>query len=139
MDSSDKKELPVLIPITKKSDFRAKNIDIDIIGADVYCAAYYLKRAQVFAISKRDIQYQVEKETRAETNPTSIVPQEYHDFLHIFSKKNAYTLLPYQKYDHKIYLEEEQKPGHATLYKISPKELDAVERYFDSHPAKEFI
>ena len=139
MNSSDKKELPVPISATKESDSKAKDIDIAMIGADAYRAACRLKKAQVFAVSMRDIQYQAEKEARAETNPTSVVTQEYHDFLDVFSKKDSDTLPPHQKYDHKIHLEEEQKPGHAPLYKMSPKELDAVKRYLDSHLAKGFI
>ena len=113
---------------TKESDFKAKDIDIAMIGADAYCAACRLKRAQVFAVSMRDIQYQAEKEARAETDPTSVVSQEYHDFFDIFSKKNSDILPPHQKYDHKIHLEEEQKSGHAPLYKMSPKELDTCKR-----------
>ena len=48
-------------------------------------------------------------------------------------------LPPHRKYDNKIILEEQQKPGHVPLYKMSPQELDAVKHYFDSHLAKEFI
>ena len=139
LDSSDKKELPVTISVTKKSDPKAKDIDIAMIGVDIYYTACRLKEAQVFAILMRDIQYQAEKEARAETNPTSVIPQKYHDFLDVFSKKDSDTLPPHQKYDHKIHLEEEQKLGHIPLYKISPKELDAVKRYLDSHLAKGFI
>ena len=139
MENSDKKELPVPIPTTKTSEPKAKDIDIAMIGADAYRAACHLKGAQVFAVSMRDIQYQAEKEARAETNPKSVVPQEYHDFLDVFSKKDLDTLPPHRKYDHKIHLEEEQKPGHAPLCKMSPEELDAVKRYLDSHLAKGFI
>ena len=139
LDSSDKKRLPVPIPATKKSEHKVEDINIAMISADVYCAAYRLKRAQVFALSMRDIQYQAEKEARAKTDPKSIVPQEYYDLLNIFSKKDSDTLPPHRKYDHKILLEEEQKPGHAPLSKISLKELDAIKWYLDSHLAKEFI
>ena len=139
LESFDKKELPVPIPTTKTSEPKAKDIDIAMIGADAYRAACHLKGAQVFAVSMRDIQYQAEKEARAETDPKSVVPQEYHDFLDVFSKKDSDTLLPHQKYDHKIHLEEEQKPGYAPLYKMSPEELDAVKKYLDSHLAKKFI
>ena len=45
LNSFDKKELLVSIPITKKSNLKAKNIDIAIIGADVYYVAHRLKRA----------------------------------------------------------------------------------------------
>ena len=139
LESSDKKELPVPIPTTKTSEPKAKDIDIAMIGADAYRAACHLKRAQVFAISMRDIQYQAEKEARAETDPKSVVPQEYHDFLDVFSKIDSDTFFPHRKYDHKIHLEEEQKPGHTPLYKMSPEKLDIVKRYLDSHLAKGFI
>ena len=92
LESSDKKELPVPIPTTKISKPKAKDIDIAMIGADAYCAAYYLKKAQVFALPMRDIQYQAKKKARAETDLKSILPQEYHDFLDVFSKKDLDTL-----------------------------------------------
>ena len=139
LESSDKKELLVPIPTTKTSEPKAKDIDIAMIGADAYCIACHLKGAQVFAVLMRDIQYQAEKEARAETDPKSVVPQEYHNFLDVFSKKNSDTFSPNRKYDYKIHLEEKQKPGHASLYKMSPKELDAVKKYLDSHLAKGFI
>ena len=139
LESSDKKELPVSIPITKTSEPKTKDIDIAMIGADAYRTACRLKGAQVFAILMRDIHYQAEKEARAETDPKSVVPQEYLDFLDIFSMKDLDTLPPHRKYDYKIHLEEEQKPGHTPLYKISSEELDAIKRYLDSHLAKGFI
>ena len=107
LESSDKKELPVPIPITKTSEPKIKNINIAIISADVYCTACCLKKAQVFAISMRDIQYQAENEVRAETNPKNVIPQEYYDFFDVFSKKDSDTFPPYWKYDNKIYLKEE--------------------------------
>ena len=55
LESSNKKELLVPIPTTKTSEPKAKDIDIAMIGADAYRAAYHLKGAQVFAISIRDI------------------------------------------------------------------------------------
>ena len=57
----------------------------------------------------------------------------------MFSKTNLDTLPPYRKYNYKIILEEEQKHGHALLYKMSLQKLDAVKRYLDSHLAKGFI
>ena len=139
LDSSDKKKLLVPMPATKKSDLKAKNINIAMIGPDSYCAACCLKKAQLFDILIRDIQYQAKKKTRAETDPISIVPQEYHNYLNIFSKKNSDSLPLYQKYDHKMYLEEKQKLSHAPLYKMSSKKLDVVKQYLDSYLAKKFL
>lgn len=39
----------------KKSNFKAKNIDITIISTDIYCVAYYFKKTQVFIILIKDI------------------------------------------------------------------------------------
>ena len=95
LESSDKKKLPVSIPAIKKSGRKAEDINIAMIGADVYYIACCLKKAQVFAVSMRDIQYQAEKEARAKTDSKSIVPQEYHNFLYVFLKKNSDTLPPH--------------------------------------------
>ena len=139
LESSNKKELPVPILITKISEPKAKDIDIAMIDADAYHAACRLKKNQVFAVSMRDIQYQAEKEARAKTNPKSIVSQEYYNFLDVFSKKNSDTLPLYLKYDHKIHLKEEWKPGYTLLYKMSSEKIYAVKRYLDSYLAKRFI
>ena len=64
LDSPDKKESLVSIPATIKSEPKAKDIDIAMIGADAYRAACRLKGAQVFAVSMRDIQYQAEKKPK---------------------------------------------------------------------------
>ncbi len=66
-----------------------------------------IKKAQVFAVSMRDLEYQAEKEARQETNLRTVVPEEYHDLLDVFFKKNSDTLPPHRKYNHKIILEEE--------------------------------
>ena len=139
MNSPDKKKPPVSILAIIKSEPKVKDIDIALIGTAAYCAAYRLKRAQVFAVSIRDIQYQAEKEAKDETNPKNVVPQKYYNFLDVFSKKDSDTLPPHRKYNHKIQLEEEQKSGYASRYKMSLKELDAVKQYLDSHLVKRFI
>lgn len=43
---------------------------------DVYCAAYHLKKVQVFAVFIRDLQYQAEKKARDEINSKSVVSQK---------------------------------------------------------------
>ena len=116
-----------------------KEVDVAMIGADAYCAACELKTAQIFAVSIRNLEYQAEKKARPETNPKSVIPEEYHDLLDVFSKKDSATLPPHQKYNHKIILEKQQKPGHISLYKISSQEVDVIKCYLDSHLAKGFI
>lgn len=47
--------MPVFILATIKSKPKIKDINITMIIANAYCAVCYLKRAQVFTVSKRDI------------------------------------------------------------------------------------
>ncbi len=136
LDNSVKKNMP--IP-PQTSTLGTKVVNIAMIGVDAYRAACRLKGAQVFAVFIRDLEYQAEKKAKPETNLRIIVLAEYHDILDVFSKKNSDTLPPYQKYDHKIISEEEQKHSHAPLYKMSPQELDAIHRYLDLHLDKGFI
>ena len=96
LENSYKKQLPVFIPVTKISKSKAKDIYIAEISMNIYYIACYLKKAQIFAISKKDILYQAEKEARAKTKSKIVICQEYHNFLDVFSKKHLDTLLPHK-------------------------------------------
>lgn len=54
----------------------------------------------------KDLEYQAQKKARSETNLRNIISEKYQDFLDVFFKQNSDTLLSYQKYNHKIILEE---------------------------------
>ena len=131
LNNFDKKTQSDSIPLKEQLASSTKEVDIAMICANTYCAPCHLKKAQVFAVSLKDLQYQAKKEARAEIDPKSVVLEEHHDFLDVFSKKNSDILSPYQKYDHKIQLEKEQKSGHTPLSKIFFKELDTVKCYLD--------
>ena len=66
----------------------------------------------------RNLEFQTKKEVRSETNPKTFILKEYYNFVDVFSKKDLDTLFSYQKYDHKIILEDKHKYNHAFLYKI---------------------
>ena len=53
-----------------------KKVDVAIIGANTYCTICKLRRAQVFAISLRDLKYRAEKKVKPETNLRSVVLEE---------------------------------------------------------------
>ena len=95
LKSSDKKELSVSIPLIKISKPKVKNIDIIMISVDIYYIAYYLKKAQMFIILIKNIQYQAKKKVKAETNLKNVVFQKYYNFFYVFSKKNSDTLFLY--------------------------------------------
>ena len=74
-----------------------------------------LKKAQVLPISIKNLEFQAVKEARPETNPKSVLPKKYHNFLDTFLKKDLDIFFSYQKYDHKIILEEKEKYGYIPL------------------------
>ena len=76
---------------------------------------------------------------KPKTDAKNIVPEEYHDLFDIFSKKDSETLPSHQKHDPIIILEEEQKYGHTSLYKMLIEELNLVKGYLDPHLSKRFI
>lgn len=84
--------------------FGKKKINIVIISANAYCVICKLKKAQVFAISMRNLEQQSEKKAKKETNPKSIILKECYNLLDVFPIKEFDTFLFYQKYDHKISL-----------------------------------
>lgn len=84
--------MPVPIRAIKRSSPKAQDIDIAMISADTYCVTWCLNGDQVFAVSIKDIQYQAEKEARAETNPKSVMSKKYYNFPDVFLKKISDTL-----------------------------------------------
>jgi len=58
----------------------------------------------------------------------NLVPQEYHDYLVLFSEKEA-RILPLSRYvDHAIPLIEGSKPPFGRMYSISDSELKEVRK-----------
>lgn len=55
-----------------------------MINAGTYHKACKLKKVQVFAISMKNLEYQIYKEAKLETDLKSIVSKEYHNFLNLF-------------------------------------------------------
>ena len=54
LDNSSKKNMPILLRIPK---IGTKKANVAMIGEDTYCTTCRLKRAQVFAISMKDLKY----------------------------------------------------------------------------------
>ena len=69
----------------------------------------------------------------------TILPAQYHAFLHVFSRKEADTLPTRGPYDHAINLEEGAKPPASALYGMSRNEALELRRYLDENLSKGFI
>lgn len=67
------------------------------------------------------------------------VPPEYHNYLDVFSKRNADTLPEHRPFDHTIPLEEGKSPPWGPIYSLSDTELKALRDYLDENLKKGFI
>jgi len=73
-------------------------------------------------------------------DPRLFVPEEYHDIIDLFEKKNADKLPPHRDdYDFKFEFEPGKTPTFGPLYGMSREELMVLRQYLDEHLAKNFI
>ena len=92
------------------------------------------------AISIKDIKYQLNKTAKTSTDPKTIVPKKYHEFLNIFSKEASDILSSHSKYDHQICLLESYKDhSNSPLSKMSEPKLQFVKKFLEEHLKKRFI
>jgi len=69
----------------------------------------------------------------------NLVPQEYCDYLVLFSEKEARILPPSRYVDHTIPLIEGSKPPFGCMYLMSDSELKEVRKWIDENLSKSFI
>lgn len=67
------------------------------------------------------------------------VPEEYHEYLDVFSKKKADQLPPHWPFDHRITLEDGKTPPFGPIYPLSEKELAALREYLEENLPKGFV
>ena len=117
------------------------SLNISLLGAAPFNT--WLKRSkkntefEVFAISLRDIEKALEP--KKDVDPAQVLPKEYHEFLDVFSKKEADQLPPHRVYDHKITLQPGTTPPHQAMYGMSQAELQVVKQYIKENLSKGFI
>jgi len=68
-----------------------------------------------------------------------LVPHEYHDYLVLFSEKEARILPPSRYIDHAIPLTEGAKPPFRRMYSMSDAELKEVRKWIDENLSKSFM
>ena len=95
---------------------------------------------EIFAITLKKINYEMEKRKKTVTNSKLIMSKKYHDFLNVFSKQKIDKFSFHRKYDHSIELIEEKKASiRISLYRMSEQKLELVKIYLEKHFNKEFI
>ena len=128
-------------PSVEQSD---KFFDLAFIGRApfMHLAKFKKEKAEIFAISMRDIEYQLNKKMNPLIDLKTIVSVEYHDFLNVFSKETFDILRPYDKSNHKIKLLKDAKLsnfGHSILRDMLVSQLEFVKKFLKKHLKKKFI
>ena len=130
----------------------AKPLDLAFIDAAPFQYLVKQKDVKIFVVSMqdienelnailmKDIEYQLNKTAKAPTDPKTMVPEEYHKFLDVFSKEASDTLSPHSKYNHQIRLLEGYKDyGNSPLSKMFESKLQFVKKFLEKHLKKGFI
>src|SRR5882672_3350112 len=69
----------------------------------------------------------------------SAVPEDYHDFVEMFSKSKAGKLADHRPYDLKITLDKGTAPPYGPIYSLSQEELAALRKFIDENLTTGFI
>ena len=68
-----------------------------------------------------------------------LVPEEFQEYLHVFSKAASERMPVPKPYDHPIDLEDGKTPQYAKVYPMAPAERSAMEEWIDEQLAKGYI
>ncbi|KAF7770963.1 hypothetical protein Agabi119p4_6937 [Agaricus bisporus var. burnettii] len=124
--------------ITEELSDSPSRTDIRLINAAAFARASRLPGSHRFALNLHLV---VAAATAISESPVdlSAIPDEYHDFTDVFSKKRADTLPPHRHYDLKIDLEDGTSPPIGPIYSLSHTELDALHDFIDENLSIGFI
>ena len=73
------------------------------------------------------------------TNLFKKVLKKYHEFLDVFSQKEADKLSEHHLYNHKIKLESEKQSLFKSMYEMSLDKLKYLQKYLNKYLIKDFI
>src|SRR6266567_6825675 len=111
---------------------------------------HHVKRGlEVFSVTMRDIDTATRlgrthrtlhaAAAKMDKDVKTLVPEHFHDFLHVFEKGKAQKLPPHRSYDHSMPLRPDSTPPFGPLYGMSHKELIVLKEYIEENLSKGFI
>ena len=133
---------PVPAATSKPTDYSLRPPpDVAVIGAIQFQKMTQRPEHAVFAITVREIEQYRQQGQKEPTDPRTVVPKEYHDLLHVFSKEASDELPARTEHDHKIELtaDPEETMKNTPLYSMSTGELEVVKKYLEENLEKGFI
>ena len=116
-----------------------QRLDIRSVSAVTLYWMAWKRGYQIFAVSLADVEKALEEKKYTDLR-TKLLP-EYHEFLDVFSRKEADRLPPHRLYDHRIELLPGKEEGHGfgPLYGMSRGELLVLKKYLEENLSKGFI
>jgi transposase InsO family protein len=119
-------------------DNKQAPLEIRQIGAEPFYMLARKRDHEIFAVTIEDIEKALNPKPYVDPRP--FVPEEYHDLIDVFEKKEADKLAPHREgYDIGIDLEPGKMPKFGPLYSMSRGELQVLREYLDEQLAKGFI
>ena len=130
---------PVPDPETPLPPVKRKPPRVTLINASAFTHACKLKDTQHFQL--RISVPETTGRSMATSTPVdlSTLPEEYHNFVDVFSKSKAGKLADHRPYDLKITLDEGTIPPFGPIYSLSREELAALCKFIDENLATGFI
>ena len=113
------------------------SLEIKMIAAALFFYVSKQEGVKLFSVSLKDVKKAFQPKHR--TDPAIKLPQEFHEFLVLFSEKKANKLPPHRPYDHKINFIKKKQPGYGLLYSMSQGKFQILKKFFDENFAKGFI
>jgi hypothetical protein len=94
----------------------------------------------IFRASLYDINKAIEAKDLKEKPLQEVIPEQYHEFLPLFSKVLADRLPPHRRnIDPEVRLNEGETPSWGPLYKMSREELVVMKEWLEDNMTKGFI
>jgi len=117
-----------------------KTLGVTLINAAAYSYASKLGGSKCFQLWVSHPKVTSQSMTTSETMANmSNVPEEYHNFMDVFSKLKAGKSAEHQPYDLKITLDEGTSLPFGPIYSLSQEELTALCKFIDRNLATRFI
>ena len=93
---------------------------------------------KIYNVFLRDIEQALRPKTK--TNPATVLPEYYKEFLKVFSHEKANKLPPHRPgVDHTIKMQPGTQPPAGPLYGMSRDELQVLKKYLEENLSKGFI
>jgi hypothetical protein len=141
-NSSQGPRVPLSEPPSELPKVSLPKPSISFVNAAAYSRACKLEGSQVFQINLAnhpELLARAAKASPEEVIDLSSVPEEYHEFADVFSKRKAFSLAEHRPYDLKINIDENSAPPLGPIYSLSAVELETLREFIDENLAVGFI